>query len=316
MGTIPPLLNAAGSMFTGRATHICALVLVAAAFALLVAVDVTAPVNHSLALFTVRNEHIQYNEGYPVIRFGTFGYCLQIYRDFSQTYYSSQPATADKCSPSSIGYNPGEALGPVSHLSSNALPREASLTKAMVLHPLATAFSFLVLVCAVFPRSLVPPAVVPLLSSVAALLVLVALICDLVLFGELQRRLVDGADTALGSFDAAMWLLLVAAISLVVSTVLFGGRWWFGRKLHGTSDTGAGVRMEQDQEEGKTERSSNIVAPLYEMDPGSKTGRTELSQGDQADRHELSGQDRGRVELEHRDRRFELPGDTRRGVHV
>ncbi|KAI0109313.1 pali-domain-containing protein [Hypoxylon sp. NC0597] len=315
MAATSRFFNAMGKMFTSRISRIFTLFLVAAAFALLVVVDVTAPVNNGLALFTARNKYIRYNEGYPVIRFGTFGYCLQIYRDFSESYYSSRDPTADKCSSPSIGYSPSEAIAPISDIGSSDQPGEAGLTKAMILHPLATTFSFLILVSSMFPRELVPSVVSPLLSSLTTLLALVALICDLVLFSRVESMLEGAADTAFGSFDTGMWLLLIAVICLVFSTVFLAGRWWFGRRLGSTKQVapdafarvGAGMEQEQEQEEGKTDRSSSAPVSPYEMDLGSKGGCAELSQGPHADCHELNSDDRGRVELEHQDRRFELP---------
>ncbi|KAI0842358.1 pali-domain-containing protein [Hypoxylon sp. FL0890] len=308
--------NAAGKMFTSRASDIFAFFILTTAFALLVVVDVTAPVNHGLALFTARNKHIQYNEGYPVVRFGTFGYCLQIYRNFSETYYSAEPPTADQCTSSSIGYSPSEALSPISsHLGYDGLSGGASLTKAMVLHPLATAFSFLVLIFSISRPKLAPLILVPLLSSLTTLLALIALICDLVLFSRVQRSLEDAADAAFGSFDTGIWLLIVAVICLVIGTVFLTWQWWFERRPYGTRRVAPGI--EQDHEEGKTDRSASPSVPPYEMDIGNTAGCAEVSQRAEADRYELSGQDySGRVELEHQVRRFELPGqDTQKGTY-
>ncbi|OTA70790.1 pali-domain-containing protein [Hypoxylon sp. EC38] len=315
MAAISRFSNVMRKMCTNRKSHLFALFLIAIAFALLIAVDVTAPVNNGLALFTARNKYIRYNEGYPVIRFGTFGYCLQIYGDFSETYYSSRNPTADTCSYPSIGYSISEAIGPISSIGSSDLPGETGLTKAMILHPLATGFSFLTLVSSVFPRKLIPLVIAPLLSSLTTLLALIALICDLVLFSRAESTLEGATDMAFGSFDTGMWLLLVAVICLIFSTVFLTGRWWFGGRLGSTKQVvpgafarvGVGMEQEQEQEEGKTDRSSSVPVPPYEMDHGSKGGYAELSQGPQADRHEMSSEDRGRVELEHQDRRFELP---------
>lgn len=65
-------LQAGSKALASRVAHAFALVLIAAAFALLLAVDATAPVNHGLALFTVRNDHVQINEGRPVVHLGTY----------------------------------------------------------------------------------------------------------------------------------------------------------------------------------------------------------------------------------------------------
>ncbi|OTB02755.1 hypothetical protein M426DRAFT_264186, partial [Hypoxylon sp. CI-4A] len=132
------------TVFTNRVSHIFSLFLIAAAFALLI-VDVTAPVSHNLALLSVKNEYIRRNEGYPVVRFGAFVYCLQIHADFSETYNSNTDPTLDKCTTTSINYYPVEAVSNISTLGSSTNFAGRYLTSAMVLHSIATAFVFLTL---------------------------------------------------------------------------------------------------------------------------------------------------------------------------
>ncbi|KAL7623560.1 hypothetical protein AAE478_007243 [Parahypoxylon ruwenzoriense] len=80
-----PFFRTRGQFLRGRAAHLLALGLLAVAFALVLIVDCTAPANHGLALFTAWNEYVHINEGYPIARFGTFGYCLQIISDLSSS---------------------------------------------------------------------------------------------------------------------------------------------------------------------------------------------------------------------------------------
>ncbi|XXH03268.1 pheromone alpha factor receptor [Hypoxylon texense] len=314
MARKPVSFDAIKTSLTSRISHILAVILVAAAFALLIVVDATAPVNHGLALFTARNDHISYNlggynEGRPVVHFGTFGYCTQVAVDFSSTYDSTADPTPDRCSPTSIGYDPLPVLSFVSptlatSTSTSTDPRDQRLTSALILHPLATGFSFLTLISAILPPSrLAPPAVALLVGSLTtALLLLAALACDFVLCGRLERRLDDADTAAVGSYGTGLWAVVAAFACLVVATALLGARWWWVRRRSRVSAASRELEVEMElehkQDEGKTDRSSGsaaaAAAPPYEM--GGKTGLTELSQGMGADRHELSEQ-QGRVEL-------------------
>ncbi|KAI1404240.1 pali-domain-containing protein [Hypoxylon fuscum] len=293
-------LQAGSKALASRVAHAFALVLIAAAFALLLAVDATAPVNHGLALFTVRNDHVQINEGRPVVHLataGTFGYCMQIVASFSSTASSSSSSssrtpTPDRCSPASIGYDPADAVSAVSILRS-ASAREPHLTRVMILHPLATASTFFALATALFPSRLVPAPVPPALSMLSTVLLLAALVCDFVLFGGLRRRLeiaslrpslrprCSGTPPPWGPStrgSGPCWRRRCACSS---------GLWCWSC---GNRDN---VELE-DYEEGKTDRSSGTAVPPYEL--GHKPERVELSPGAKVESYELSGQG-GRVEL-------------------
>ena len=57
---------------------VLAFVLLLTAFALLIVVNITvaSPRNSDLALFSVTNPFVGVNNHNPVLKFGTFGYCL------------------------------------------------------------------------------------------------------------------------------------------------------------------------------------------------------------------------------------------------
>ncbi|KAI1761953.1 pali-domain-containing protein [Hypoxylon sp. FL1150] len=311
MARTPPSLASIQRPLTSRTSHIVALIFVAAAFALLIVVDATAPVNHGLALFTARNDRILYNEGRPVVRLGTFGYCFQVDADFSSTYDSSTNPTPDRCSTPSIGYNPIDALVPVSPASAlgnstgTGTSGQQQLTSPLVLHPLATGLSFLALASALLPARLAPPIIAPfLLATVTTLLALAALACDFVLFGRVGRRIADQGTSARGHYDVGMWAVVAAFVCLSVSTALLGlRRWWFQRRLRGATIVSTEMQRGTGQDEDKTDgRSTDSSTPPYEV--AGKTGPTELSRGAGADRHELDDQGK-RVELDSEER-YEL----------
>ncbi|KAI2467996.1 pali-domain-containing protein [Annulohypoxylon bovei var. microspora] len=299
------------SLFAGRVVHVFALVVVATAFALLIVVNTTALVDHDLVLFEVWNPDINYPHGMVPPQFD-----LE-HTATASTYTHSIHPPADKCITPTIGFDLGDAVGSISVLSSGDLRSESALTNAMVLHPLATAFSFFVLVTSVLPRKFVPPVVSPILCGLATLLELIALTCNFVVFSNLKSKLANSLSNsrhyyAVGFFDKGMVIMIAAAVCLLIGSISLFARWWFGRRLkktthdahdaHDAAATNGGV--EQDQ--GKTDYSSGTLAPLYEEDLGNKAGYTELSGGAWADRHELDSQDRP-VELRRQGRYYELP---------
>lgn len=220
---------------------------------------------------------------------------MQIVADFSSSSVTTGIRTPDSCSPPSIGYDPLDALSPVSSALDTSVTTSAEqhLTSAMVLHPLATGFSFITLISALLPSRLAPKIVAPLLAGLTALLTLAALICDLVLFSRLKQRLDDAGDLAVLSYDVGLWAVVAAFACLVVATALLGARWWFQRRMR-SSVPGAGREgmIETKQDEGKTDRSPGSAAAAAPYELGGKTRTAELSQGAVADRHELSEQRR------------------------
>ncbi|KAI1389290.1 pali-domain-containing protein [Hypoxylon trugodes] len=295
------------NIFTKRITHLVALFLVAAAFALLLVTNATAPVNHHLALFTAWNPYRGYNEGNPAIRFGTYGYCWQVYMVSVDSGFTTSHPTPDRCTSAGIGYDPVTALNSISDVGPTGTTTERSLTEAMVIHPLATAFAFLTLVSSLFPTRIIPGIVSPAVGILTTVLALIAVACDFSLFRSLKKRL-QNEGLAQGKYDTGIWLLLVAFICLVLATPLLTGRWLASRRE--PAATGANEYEMKDSEEGHTYRSSPAVSAVPPYEVADKPGCAELSQGNGSDRHELTGQDKGRVELEEQKaRRFEL-GDT------
>ncbi|OTB14975.1 hypothetical protein K445DRAFT_22990 [Daldinia sp. EC12] len=63
MAKLPP------AKLTNHAIYLITLLLIAAAFAFFIVVDVTAPVNHGLALFSVRNVYALLDGGLPIVHF-------------------------------------------------------------------------------------------------------------------------------------------------------------------------------------------------------------------------------------------------------
>ncbi|KAI1455571.1 pali-domain-containing protein [Annulohypoxylon moriforme] len=311
------------SFLAGRVIHIFALALVTAAFVLLVIVNTTALTNRTLVLFEVLNPFIESNGGIPAVRFGTFGYCRHIYTFSSAVFLSpAQDTPADEYTSPSIGYDLFDPLDPITPLVESQLRPLSNLTKAMVLHPLAAAFSFLTVVSTVLHRRYVSPVAPPVICGLATLLALIGMICDLALFSNLKSMLENAPQVrnhwygAVGYFGAGMSIIIAAVVCLFVGNILMAVRWWFGCKLESARrDAGdeTGVKREQEQE-GKMDHDPGAPAPPYENDVGHRAGYMELSQGTWADRHELNSQNQT-VELDLHDHQYyELPV-TQPGSH-
>ncbi|KAI0155402.1 hypothetical protein GGR52DRAFT_202658 [Hypoxylon sp. FL1284] len=220
MARIPSFAGAFKKPTVDVVCHIVALIFLAAAFALFVAVDVTSPVTHGLALFTARNDYISIDQGSPVVHFGTFGDCVQKEQDRVDL---TQDLIPDQCSSSGVGYDPYDALTSVSpNLHTTTRSREEHLTSAMVLHPLITGLTFAILAASLLPSRLSPPIVAGLLASLTCLLAAAAVVCDFVLFSRLRSALRDARDAAVGSYASGIWAVLAGTLCLCVATALYG----------------------------------------------------------------------------------------------
>lgn len=94
------------------------------------------------------------------------------------------------------------------------------LTRVMVLHPVATGLCFIALVlCAA--SGIIGSFVGSLVSLLAFVVTLVAMICDFIAFGIVKRHVNDqGVSTA--RWGSGIWLILASAIfTLVGSAVVF-----------------------------------------------------------------------------------------------
>ncbi|KAL2874325.1 hypothetical protein SGCOL_010496 [Colletotrichum sp. CLE4] len=159
---------------------------------LLVITSISAPVVHNISLLTVKlGDTSAGNE----ITFGTFGYC--------------------------IGYSPTDIIAEAdatqySNLSSNVAE---GLTRVMVLHPVAAGVSFIAFILSV-GAGMFGSLFAALVSGVAFIITIVALICDWVMFAVVRRNVNRDGNGSSAHYDVALWTLLAAAICLLLGTVI------------------------------------------------------------------------------------------------
>ncbi|KAL2017988.1 hypothetical protein VTK56DRAFT_1368 [Thermocarpiscus australiensis] len=194
---------------TGFFHHIGSFLLLAATV-LLIITCISAPVVHDIALLKIElgDERAQ---GHSTVTFGTFGYC------------ENNVNGRDICSDSRVGYSPAAIMAAIdgTQFSDYAESTTRSLTRAMILHPIACGLNFIA-----FLLGLGAGAVGSFLASLVALLAFlataVATIIDFVLFSVVRSNVNDNGTGASAYYGSAAWTLLVSAVcSLVGAVVLF-----------------------------------------------------------------------------------------------
>ncbi|KFY28434.1 hypothetical protein V493_02933 [Pseudogymnoascus sp. VKM F-4281 (FW-2241)] len=187
-------------MALGFLRHLASFLLLAACV-LLIVTTITAPVVKDLAIFRVDLE-----DGSSV-NFGTFGYC--ILREGGHS-----------CTKAAIGYSPVtelDGLGAGDYGSASKTTAD-SLTRVMVLHPVACGLAFLAFVASL-GASIFGSLCAALMSSVAWLITLVVLITDFVAWGIVRKKVNDDGNSH-ASYDVGIWTLLAAFVVLFLGTVL------------------------------------------------------------------------------------------------
>ncbi|QUC16059.1 uncharacterized protein UV8b_00300 [Ustilaginoidea virens] len=179
------------------------------AVVLLIVVDITAPVVNHLSIMKV--DLGMNTASADQVTFGTFGYCV---RGIS--------GGSDSCTHSRIGYDPAGLMRSLdgTDFSGASASTAKGLTRVMVLHPVATGLCFIALVlCAA--SGIIGSFVGSLVSLLAFVVTLVAMICDFIAFGIVKRHVNDqGVSTA--RWGSGIWLILASAIfTLVGSAVVF-----------------------------------------------------------------------------------------------
>jgi type IV secretory pathway VirB3-like protein len=132
---------------------------------------------------------------------------------------------SDACSGSHVGYSPAAVLARAdgTQFSDYAERTTRSLTKAMVLHPIACGLNFIAFLLAL-GAGMVGSFLASLVALLAFLTTAVACIIDFVLFSIVKSNVNDrGYTTGTGAYyGAAAWTILVSAIcSLVGAVVVF-----------------------------------------------------------------------------------------------
>jgi len=94
-----------------------------------------------------------------------------------------------------------------------------SLTKAMVLHPIATGLNFIAFALAL-GAGVVGSLLASLVAALAFLVTLVILIIDFVLFSIVKSNVNDDGTGAHAFYASAAWTLLVSAICSLLGTIV------------------------------------------------------------------------------------------------
>jgi len=136
-----------------------------------------------------------------------------------------QPANSvlsHDCSKSMIGYSPADVLklaDPSTDFGDASRVSAKGLTRAMVLHPIATGLNFIAFLMAIGAG-----VIGSLLASVVALLAfivtLIAMIIDFVLFSIVRSHVNDSSSGAEASYSTAAWTILASAICSLLGTVV------------------------------------------------------------------------------------------------
>jgi uncharacterized membrane protein YhaH (DUF805 family) len=94
------------------------------------------------------------------------------------------------------------------------------LTNVMILHPIAAGLCFIAFLLAL-GTNMIGSLIASLISALAFIVTLVAMVCDFVAFSLLRNRIRD-ADRANTNahYGSAMWCVLAAAICALLATII------------------------------------------------------------------------------------------------
>lgn len=177
------------------------------ATALLIVASISAPVVNHISLL---NADIG---GMYDIRYGSFGWCIR-----------NSDSGDEACSNSHIGYNtliPLQQLGSsdidMSNIRGNTIN---GLTNVMILHPVAAGLCFVAFLLAL-GTNMIGSFIASMISALAFIVTLVAMVCDFVAFSLLRNRIRD-ADlrNTTAHYGSAMWCILAAAILTLLATII------------------------------------------------------------------------------------------------
>lgn len=120
-----------------------------------------------------------------------------------------------------VGYSPTDVMSEAdgTEYSSYAASTTSTLTKVMILHPIATGLCFIAFAMAL-GASMVGSLLSALVAALAFLVTLVALICDFVLFAIIKSNINDQNNGSFAYYSVGMWTLLVAAICALFGTIV------------------------------------------------------------------------------------------------
>ncbi|KAJ6263721.1 hypothetical protein Dda_2291 [Drechslerella dactyloides] len=215
-------------------------------FVLLVLISLSGPTWHDFSLLTVGLKDGSAFEAIPFSRgrnsyatYGTFGYCIQ-HIELGEGYQERS------CSDPTVGYPITEVQTAIDGTKFFENNKDIdSLTKVMVLHPVAAATSFLACVFSIRSGYLLSIGSMTL-TLVSWLMITVAMAMEWYIFTIVQEH-VNSREVGGGSkarFGAALWCLTAAFLLLTFGTVVMSATvwkkkssWWRGR-ARGRQQTG------------------------------------------------------------------------------
>lgn len=208
---------------TGFFHHIGSFLLFSAMI-LLIVTCISAPVIHNLSIMK-----ITYNSGSSRgsfgggsssssdntgITFGTFGYCIL------------HENSADSCSKAAVGYNAAQVLRSSNSnldISDSVAATANSLTKVMILHPVACGMSFLAFMMAL-GAGVVGSFMAAIVAALTFLVTVLVMITDFIGFATLMHAVNDAADdnnlSVKAEWGACAWTTLVSAVCNLIATVV------------------------------------------------------------------------------------------------
>jgi len=183
------------------------------AFLFLLLVSVSVPAIKTIYLFYLTTP----SSRIPVrINFGVWGYCIPAIRYFAGV-------TSAYCSPAHLGWTfDGRVASYLSVAKTVESTITAATTAALVLHPIATALTFvtwivsLVLLCAKGDKLQRIASIITLIFCLLSVaLTTIVFLVDIIVTSILRDKLRDATDGLVSvTYGNAIWLTLVAAIAL------------------------------------------------------------------------------------------------------
>ncbi|TKA79456.1 hypothetical protein B0A55_04220 [Friedmanniomyces simplex] len=198
-----------------KRTHWFGVALLFISAILLLVTTISAPIIGDISLLrvTLTNKTDIRNSS---VSFGSFGYCV----------LDVPPITTDQdwCGSRHIGYNPADIMARIDHIpfSEMAAGTSDSLTRVMILHPIACALAFIAFLCSL-GSGIIGSLVGAFVAFAAWILVLVSIAVDFSLFGIIKHHVNNDKSGSVAKFGPGIWVLLAAFVTLFLGmlTVFF-----------------------------------------------------------------------------------------------
>lgn len=196
---------------TGIVHHVGTFLLFAAAILLLVT-TISAPVVKDIAILKVMlTNHTDIRNS--SVTFGTFGHCI----------LDVAPVETDQdyCYPVTIGYDPASIMAQIdgTEFSTAGGDTVKSLTKVMILHPIACGLAFIAFLLAL-GAGCCGSILASVISFFAWLITLIVMACDFASFGIIKNNVNSDGTGSNAYYSIGMWTILVAMICLFFATFL------------------------------------------------------------------------------------------------